>query len=143
MKIKRRASVLWTGGFEDGRGAVSTASGALSAYPYGYASRFGDLAGTNPEELLGAAHAACFTMAVSLALSQADLTAESLETHAEVTIESVGEGYAITAVHLALTAKIPGAEQASFDRLVGLAKAECPVSKALNVEITLTATLLP
>jgi osmotically inducible protein OsmC len=142
MKIKRHGSAVWRGGLKDGKGTISTESGALEAYPYGFASRFEGVKGTNPEELIAAAHAGCFTMALSLILGEAKLTAEQMETSAEVTLEQVGGGYAITAVHLKLKAKIPGADQATFERLTGMAKAGCPVSKLLKAEITLDAMLV-
>jgi len=141
--MKTQGSAVWSGGIKDGKGALSTRSGALKDYPYGYASRFEGKPGTNPEELIGAAHAGCFTMALSLILGEAQLTAERMETSAEVTLDKVGEGYAISAVHLTLRAKIPGANQAVFDELTAKAKAGCPVSKLLNASITLDATLLP
>ena len=136
MAIKRRASAVWQGGLKDGRGAISTASGALKSYPYGFASRFEGTPGTNPEELLGAAHAGCFTMALSLILGEAGFTAERMETEAEVTLAQVDGGYAITAVHLALKAKVPGAEPAKFQELAAKAKAGCPVSKVLKADIS-------
>src|ERR1700735_1952601 len=136
-------SAKWQGGIKDGKGAISTKSGALSDYPYGFSSRFEGKPGTNPEELIGAAHAGCFTMALSLILGEAKLTAEQMDTTAQVTLEQVEGGFAITAVHLTLKAKVPGADQATFDTLVGKAKAGCPVSKLLKAEITLDATLLP
>jgi osmotically inducible protein OsmC len=142
MKINRKGSASWQGGLKDGRGAISTQSGALKAYPYGFASRFEGTPGTNPEELIGAAHAGCFTMALSLILGEAKLTAQQMDTTAEVTLESVEGGFAITAVHLTLKAKIEGADQATFDTLVANAKANCPVSKVLNATITLNAELL-
>src|SRR5579871_5698254 len=131
----------WQGGLKDGKGAISTKSGALKDYPYGFASRFEGKPGTNPEELIGAAHSGCFTMALSLILGEAGLTAERMETVAEVTLEKVDDGYAITSVHLTLKAKIPGADQTKFEELAGKAKAGCPVSKLLNTKITLDATL--
>lgn len=138
MKIERAALAHWTGGLKDGKGAISTKSGALSSYPYGFASRFEGVAGTNPEELIGAAHAGCFTMALSLILGEAGLTAESLDTTATVTLESVDGGFAITAINLKLTAKVPGTDEAAFNGLANKAKAGCPVSKALAaVPITL------
>jgi lipoyl-dependent peroxiredoxin len=114
---------------------------ARQKYPYGFVSRFEGKPDTNPEELIGAAHAGCFTMALSLILSEAQLTAEHMETKAEVTLDKVGDGFAITAVHLTLTAKIPGADKAKFEELAAKAKAGCPVSKLLNTKITLDATL--
>jgi osmotically inducible protein OsmC len=142
MEIKRRGSAVWQGGLKDGRGAISTESGALKAYPYGFASRFEGQRGSNPEELIGAAHAACFTMALSLILNQANFTAEQMETTAEVTLKQVEDGFAIPAVHLTLKAKIPGADAATFQALAAKAKAGCPVSKLFKAEITLDATLV-
>lgn len=142
MKINRTGSAAWSGGIKDGKGSISTESGALKSYPYGFASRFEGLPGSNPEELLGAAHAACFTMALSLILGEAKLKADKLETSARVTLEQVEGGYAINAVHLTLNATVPGADQATFDALAAKAKAGCPVSKLLNATITLDATLL-
>jgi osmotically inducible protein OsmC len=142
MKIKRHGSAVWKGGFKDGKGAISSESGALKAYPYGFTSRFEGQKGSNPEELIAAAHASCFTMALSLILGEAKLTADVMETAAEVTLEQEGESYSITAVHLTLKARIPGADQPTFEKLTALAKAGCPVSKLLKAEITLDATLL-
>jgi len=142
MKIKRRGSASWKGGLKDGRGSVTTESGALQAYPYGFASRFEGQKGTNPEELLAAAHAGCFTMALSLILGEAKLVADQMDTSAEVTLEQVEGGFAITAVHLTLKAKVPGADQATFESLAAKAKAGCPVSKLFKAEITLDAQLL-
>ena len=135
-------SAVWSGGLKDGKGAISTKSGALKDYPYGFASRFEGKPGTNPEELIGAAHAGCFTMALSLILSEAGLTAEKMETRADVTLTKQPDGFAITAVHLTLKAKIPGADNAKFQELAAKAKAGCPVSKLLKAEITLDATLV-
>jgi osmotically inducible protein OsmC len=134
-------SAVWSGGIKDGKGAISTKSGALKDYPYGFASRFEGKPGTNPEELLGAAHAGCFTMALSKMLGDAGMTAEKMETQAEVTLEKQGEGFAITAVHLTLKAKIPGADKAKFEDVANKAKAGCPVSKLFNTKITLDASL--
>ena len=142
MKIKRKGSAAWQGGIKDGKGTISTESGCVKAYPYGFASRFEGQRGSNPEELIAAAHASCFTMALSLILGEAKLTAEQMETAAEVTLEQVQGGYAITAVHLTLKAKIPGADQAAFEKLANQAKAGCPVSKVLKAEITVDATLV-
>jgi lipoyl-dependent peroxiredoxin len=139
--MKTQGSAVWSGGLKDGKGAISTKSGALKDYPYGFASRFEGKPGTNPEELIGAAHAGCFTMALSLILGEAKLTADRMETTAEVTLEKVSDGFAITAVHLTLSAKIPGIDDARFQELAGQAKAGCPVSKLLNADITLGATL--
>src|SRR5580692_6086136 len=142
MKIKRKGSAVWHGGFKDGKGAISTESGALKAYPYGFASRFEGQRGSNPEELIAAAHASCFTMALSLILGEAGLTADQMDTSAEVALEQVEGGYAITAVKLTLKAKIPGADQATFEKLAVKAKAGCPVSKLFKADITLDANLL-
>src|ERR1700741_1125960 len=122
-------SAKWQGGIRDGKGAISTKSGALADYPYGFASRFEGQKGSNPEELIGAAHAACFTMALSLILGEAKLTATQMDTSAEVTLEQVAGGYAITSSKLTLKAKIPGATNATFQELAAKAKAGCPVSK--------------
>ena len=142
MKIQRNGSAQWSGGIKDGKGSISTESGALQSYPYGFASRFEGKAGSNPEELLGAAHAACFTMALSLILGEAKLTATRMDTTARVTLEQVEGGWAINAVHLTLRAKVPGADAATFAELAAKAKAGCPVSKVLNATITLDAALV-
>ncbi|MCF2521772.1 OsmC family protein [Bradyrhizobium sp. G127] len=139
--MKTQGSAVWSGGIKDGKGAISTKSGALTNYPYGFASRFEGKPGTNPEELIGAAHAGCFTMALSLILGEAKLTAEKMETTAEVSLDKDGDGFSITAVHLTLKAKIPGATQEQFEKLTGMAKAGCPVSKLLKANITLDAKL--
>jgi osmotically inducible protein OsmC len=140
--MKTQGSAIWSGGIKDGKGAISTKSGALKEYPYGFASRFEGKPGTNPEELIGAAHAGCFTMALSLILGEAKLTAETMETTAEVSLDKQDDGFAITAVHLTLKAKVPGATQAQFTELANKAKAGCPVSKLLKADVTLDATLL-
>jgi osmotically inducible protein OsmC len=142
MKIKRHGSAAWQGGLKDGKGAISTESGALNAYPYGFASRFEGQRGSNPEELIGAAHAACFTMALSLILGENKLRADQMDTAAEVTLEQVEGGFANTAVHLTLKAKIPGTDQATFEKLAGKAKAGCPVSKLFKADISLEAILV-
>jgi osmotically inducible protein OsmC len=143
MKIIRNASAAWSGGLRDGKGSISTESGALSAYPYGFAARFEGKKGTNPEELLGAAHAGCFTMALSLILGEAKFTAEQMDTTAKVTLEQVDGGFSIPAVHLTLRAKISGIDQATFEELTAKAKAGCPLSKVLKATITLDAALIP
>ena len=142
MKIQRNGSAQWAGGIKDGKGSISTESGALKSYPYGFASRFEGKPGSNPEELLGAAHAACFTMALSLILGEAKLTATQMDTTARVTLEQVEGGWAINAVQLTLRAKVPGADAATFAELAAKAKAGCPVSKVLNATITLDAALV-
>ncbi len=141
MKINRRGSAVWSGGLKDGKGAISTQSGALKEYPYGFATRFEGVNGTNPEELLGAAHAGCFTMALSLILGEANLKAERMETTATVTLEQKDGGFAVTSVLLGLKAKIPGANQVQFQELANKAKANCPLSKVLNASIALEAIL--
>ncbi len=141
MKIERQGHARWQGGLKDGKGAISTQSGALKEYPYGFAARFEGVPGTNPEELIGAAHAGCFTMALSLILGEAGLTAERMDTSARVTLEQVEGGYAITAVHLKLEARIPGIDQARLEELANKAKVGCPVSKLLKTDISLQATL--
>ena len=141
MAINRNGSAAWQGGIKDGKGSITTESGALKAYPYGFASRFEGKPGTNPEELLAAAHAGCFTMALSLILGEAKLVAEQMDTAARVTLEKVDDGFSITAVHLTLKAKVPGADDATFQALAAKAKAGCPVSKLFKAEITLEATL--
>jgi osmotically inducible protein OsmC len=141
MKINRTGSAVWSGGLKDGKGAISTQSGALKSYPYGFASRFEGVQGTNPEELIAAAHAGCFTMALSLMLGEAGFVADEMNTSAKVTLEQVADGFAITASHLTLNAKIPKIDQATFDSIVAKAKAGCPVSKVLKTEITLDAKL--
>jgi osmotically inducible protein OsmC len=142
MSMSTFGSAVWSGGIKDGKGAISTKSGALKDYPYGFASRFEGKAGSNPEELIGAAHASCFTMALSLILGEAGLTAEKMETQADVTLTKQPDGFAITAVHLTLKAKIPGADNAKFQELAAKAKAGCPVSKLLKADITLDASLV-
>ena len=143
MTIKRNGSAVWSGGLKDGKGAVSTASGVLKEAQYGFNTRFANGPGTNPEELIAAAHAGCFTMAVSGTLGEAGMTASSMETTATVSLEKVDGGFAITAVHLNLVATIPGANKAAFEAAAMKAKQNCPVSKLLNATITLDARLEP
>lgn len=139
--MKKTASAVWQGGLKDGKGMLSTESGALKQNPYGFNTRFEDTPGTNPEELIGAAHAGCFSMALSMMLGEAGLTAERIDTTAEVTLDKQDDGFAITAVHLILKAKVPGASQEQFTEIANKAKAGCPVSKVLNAQISLDATL--
>jgi len=141
--MKRTASAQWTGGLKDGKGSISTQSGILKDTQYGFSSRFESGPGTNPEELIAAAHAGCFTMALSAQLGEAGMTAESLRTTAAVTLDKVEGGFAITAIHLDLTAKIPGADRQAFEQAANKAKAGCPVSKVLNAPITMDAKLKP
>jgi osmotically inducible protein OsmC len=131
----------WQGGLKDGKGAITTKSGALSDYPYGFASRFEGKPGTNPEELIGGAHAGCFTMALSLILEQAGFKADEMNTKAEISLVKQGDGFAITKSQLTLRAKIPGIDNAKFQELAGMAEKGCPVSKVLNCEISLDAAL--
>jgi len=132
----------WQGGLKDGKGWISTKSGAMSEQPYGFASRFEGKPGTNPEELIGGAHAGCFTMALSLILEQAGFRADEMNTKAEITLEKQGDGFAITKSHLTLRAKIPGIDAAKFKELAGMAEKGCPVSKLLKAEISLDAALV-
>lgn len=141
MAIKKNGSAHWTGGLKDGKGEVSTESGALTSHPYGFNTRFEGVKGTNPEELIGAAHAACFTMALSKMLGDAGLTATSLDTKAVVTLDKVGEGFGITAIELNLKGVVPGTDQPTFTEIANKAKEGCPVSKALAaVPISLNVT---
>lgn len=139
--MKRSASAEWKGGLKDGKGTISTDSGVLSNTQYSFSTRFEDGAGTNPEELIAAAHAGCFSMALSGQLAQAGLTAESIRTTANVRLEKTDAGFAITSVHLEVKARVPGADQGAFDTAANNAKAGCPVSKVLKAEITMDATL--
>ncbi len=139
--MKRNASAVWTGGFKDGKGTISTESGVLANTPYSFRARFENESGTNPEELIAAAHAGCFTMALSLQLSEMGLTAERIETKADVTLEKTESGFTITSIHLNVEAKIPGAAKQAFETAANNAKAGCPVSKLLNAPITMTAVL--
>ena len=137
----KNASAVWKGSIKEGGGTISTETGVLNNAPYGFKARFEDGPGTNPEELIAAAHAGCFSMALSLMLGEAGLTAESIKTSAAVTLEKVGDGFAITASHLTVVARIPGADEGKFDEIANQAKAGCPVSKVLNAKITMDATL--
>src|ERR1041384_1347131 len=130
--IKKTASAVWKGGLKDGSGTISTETGVLKEAPYGFKARFEGGKGTNPEELIGAAHAGCFSMALSAMLGEAGFTAEKIATQAEITLEKQAEGFAITASHLDLVAKIPGIDEAKFNEIANKAKAGCPVSKVLN-----------
>ncbi|MGI3744232.1 MAG: OsmC family protein [Janthinobacterium lividum] len=138
----KKASAHWEGDLKSGIGSISTETGVLREAPYGFKARFEGGKGTNPEELIGAAHAGCFSMALSMILGNANLKADSIDTTADVTLDQVDGGFAITAVHLTLKAKIPGATQEQFEKLTNDAKEGCPVSKVLNAKITLDATLV-
>ena len=139
--MKKSASAHWSGGIKDGQGNISTETGVLREAPYGFKSRFEDGPGTNPEELIGAAHAGCYSMALSLELGKAKLTADSIDTKAVVTLDKDGEGFSITAVHLTCKARVPGADAAAFAKIAQATKEGCPVSKVLKATITLDATL--
>ncbi|HEY4840332.1 MAG TPA: OsmC family protein [Terriglobales bacterium] len=139
--MQRKASAVWKGGLKDGKGTVSSASGVLANTPYSFTTRFENAPGTNPEELIAAAHAACFSMALSAQLGGANLTPESINTSATLTMEKLEAGWAITAVHLDVVAKVPGASAEAFNTVAENAKAGCPVSKVLNAKITMDAKL--
>ena len=139
----RHASAHWEGDGKTGKGTVTTQSGVLSDNPYGFKTRFENEPGTNPEELIAAAHASCFTMALAFQLQEAGLKATALDTKSAVTLVQDGPGFTVTKSALTLKATIPGIEQTKFDELVGNAKTGCPISKVLNAEITLDATLTP
>jgi osmotically inducible protein OsmC len=139
--MQRKASAVWKGGLKDGKGSVSSTSGVLSNTPYSFTTRFENTPGTNPEELIAAAHAACFSMALSAQLGGANLTPESINTSATLTMEKLDAGWTITAIQLDVTAKVPNADEAAFKTAADNAKAGCPVSKVLNAKITMNATL--
>jgi osmotically inducible protein OsmC len=139
--MKRTGSAVWQGGIRDGKGAVSTESGVLDGAQYSFSTRFEDGKGTNPEELLAAAHAGCFSMALSKQLNDAGLTADSINTTAAVRLEKTDAGFSITKVHLDVTARVPGADAAAFETAANNAKAGCPVSRLFNAEITMDAKL--
>ena len=140
--MKRSASAVWQGGLKDGGGAVSTASGVLSSTPYNFGKRFENEAGTNPEELIAAAHAACFSMALSLFMANEGLTPESIDTTATVSFDNVDGAWTITSSHLETKVKSPNADPAKFQKAAEGAKAGCPISRLLNTTITLNATLV-
>ena len=139
--MKKSASAHWSGGIKDGQGSISTETGVLREAPYGFKSRFEDGPGTNPEELIAAAHAGCYSMALSLGLGNAGLTADSIDTKAVVTLDKDGDGFSITAVQLTCKAKVPGTDAATFAKIAQATKEGCPVSKVLKAVITLDATL--
>jgi osmotically inducible protein OsmC len=142
MALTNKASAHWTGDLKSGKGAISTGSGALAGLPYDFRKRFEGEAGTNPEELIGAAHAGCFAMAFSAELGKAGLTAEAIDTTATVTLDFIDGAPTVTKVHLDLAAKIPGASEAAFTKAANDAKAGCPISRLLKAEITLSAKLV-
>jgi osmotically inducible protein OsmC len=139
--MKQTASAVWQGSLKEGAGTLSTGSGALAAKPYSFKTRFEGEQGTNPEELIGAAHAGCFSMAFSMILGEAGFTADKIETAATITLEQKDGGFAITTSHLDVTATVPGIDEAAFQELAAKAKAGCPVSKVLNANITMDAKL--
>ncbi len=140
--MKRKASAVWDGDLKTGTGTVSSESGVLNGTPYSFQTRFESEQGTNPEELVGAAHAGCFSMALSMILEQAGMTAEKIETEATITLEQKDGGFAVTASHLDVRATIPGADPAAFNEAAEKAKAGCPISKLLNATITMDARLV-
>lgn len=139
--MKRSAAAVWQGDLKGGRGAISTTSGVLNSAQYSFSTRFEDGIGTNPEELLAAAHAGCFSMALSLQLSLAGMVAENIHTTCTVTLDKVGDGFAITESHLEVKVKAPGGDQAKFEKAAADAKAGCPLSKVLNAKVTMDAVL--
>jgi osmotically inducible protein OsmC len=138
----RTASAHWAGGLKDGKGTVSTASGVLKDTQYSFSTRFENGVGTNPEELVAAAHAGCFSMALSGQLGNAGMTAESIDTKASLTFEKTDAGFTVTSIHLDVSVKIPGADQAKFDEATQNAKKGCPISRLLNTNITMDAKLV-
>src|ERR1700732_547634 len=141
--MEQLGSATWNGDLREGKGSVPTESRALESDPYTFFSRYGEKPGTNPEELLGAAHAACFTMSFVRMLGMANFVPEQVDSKSEVVIEKDGDGFSITSVHLTVTAKIPGIDEAAFQSIAAKAKAGCPVSKLIKVEIGFEATLSP
>ena len=139
--MRRKGSAIWNGDLKSGKGTMSTESGVLKTTQYSFSTRFEDGIGTNPEELVAAAHAGCFSMALSGQLGEAKLTPTSVYTTATVTLEKTDAGFTVTKVHLDVVAKVPGASQASFDRAAANAKVGCPISRLLKAEITMTAKL--
>ncbi|HVS89641.1 MAG TPA: OsmC family protein [Candidatus Acidoferrum sp.] len=139
--MQRKATAVWSGGLKDGKGSLTTDSGVLKQTQYSFSARFENGTGTNPEELLAAAHAGCFTMALSAQLGGAGMTAQKLETTATISLEKVGDGFTITKSHLDLVANIPGADKGKFDAAVKAAETGCPVSKLFKTEITVSARL--
>jgi lipoyl-dependent peroxiredoxin len=139
--MKRKASAEWNGDLKGGKGTISTDSGVLAETQYSFSTRFENGVGTNPEELIAAAHAGCFSMALSAQLGESGMTAEYIKTTASVTLNKVDDGFAITTIHLDVVAKIPGADEQAFEQAANGAKVNCPVSKVLNADITMTAKL--
>lgn len=140
--MKRNASAVWQGPMKNGKGKLTTDSQVLSNTPYSFTTRFENEKGTNPEELIGAAHAGCFSMALSGELEKMQYTAESIETRASVNLEKSAEGWSVTAIHLQVSARVPGASQNDFQKAAQIAKANCPISRLLKAEITMNASLM-
>jgi osmotically inducible protein OsmC len=140
--MERKAGAVWKGGLKDGKGSLTTESAVLRAIPYSFSTRFEAVKGTNPEELIAAAHAGCFSMAFSAELGKVGLTPDTISTEAAVTLEKKEQGFTITKVHLEVSGKVPGADQAKFQEVANTAKKGCPVSRVLNAEITMNARLL-
>jgi len=139
--MQRKASAQWSGGLKDGKGTISTDSGVLSGVPYSFSRRFENEQGTNPEELIAAAHASCFAMATSAQLGNAGITAQSIAATATVALEKVGDGFSVTTSHLNVTIKAPGADRAKVQQAADNAKAGCPISKLLNAKISMEAKI--
>ena len=139
--MQRNASAHWSGGLKDGKGTLTSGSGVLKNTPYSFSTRFESQPGTNPEELIAAAHAGCFTMALSAQLGNTGMTAQALDTTATVTLEKLDAGFSVTSIHLQVTAKIPGADAAKFNEAAKNAKEGCPISRLLNTKITMDAKL--
>jgi len=139
--MQRKANARWQGTAKEGSGTLSVQSGTLDEVPYTFKARFGDGKGTNPEELIAAAHAGCFTMALAFGLNNAGFTADAIDTEAQLTLEQVPGGFSINAIHLTTRARVPKLDAAKFGEIAATAKANCPVSKVLNATITLDATL--
>ena len=141
LLVQRYANAVWKGGLKDGKGTVSSTSGVLANTPYSFGTRFENAKGTNPEELIAAAHAGCFTMALSAELGKLGLTPDTLETKATVTFDKTDAGWTITSIHLDTTGKVPKADRPTFEKAANAAKAACPISRVLNTQITMSAKL--
>jgi lipoyl-dependent peroxiredoxin len=139
--MQRTATAIWTGAVKDGKGSISTQSGVLSDAPYSFLTRFENAKGTNPEELIGAAHAGCFAMALSAQLGTMNFTPQTIRATSTVTLEKLDAGWTISKIHLDVAARIPGISDAAFESAAASAKANCPVSRLLKAEITLSAVL--
>ncbi len=140
--MKRKASAVWNGNLKEGRGTLTTGSGVISSIPYSFRTRFEEEPGTNPEELIGTAHAGCFSMALSMILGIAGMHPEKIETDATITMERQGEGFVVTASHLDVRATIPGADEAAFQEAAETARTSCPISKLMNAKVTIDARLV-